>query len=226
MKGWAVFALFCVFVPGATLVSALPASAAVGPDGREASFKLPEPRTSGGGGVFDALSGRASASQGGFPSGEISAEELSTILWAACGRNRPEKGLTVPTAMALDPYAKIYVLGARGSFLYNWKNHTLDTVGRDDLRGAVGRQSFVSRAAYVLVIASDGRALAAFNSPRAGEWGAVLAGAMSQNIYLAAGAMNIGTRYMASMNEDAVRSGLKLAAGDTPICLMPLGKAR
>jgi nitroreductase len=50
------------------------------------------------------------------------------------------------------------------------------------------------------------------------------AGAMSQNIYLAADALGISTRYMVSMKTDAVIKELRLDAADTPICIMPIAK--
>lgn len=202
------------------------AASAAEPSASQPSFSLPEPKKSGGTPVFDALASRASGVQSAFPSGKISAEELSTILWAASGLNRPGKGWTVPTAMGREPYCRVYVLGSDGAFLYDWKKHALTTISKGDLRTSVSGQSFVAGAPYILVFVADGKALGAFNTPRSAEWGAVLTGAMTQNVYLAAGAMDIGARYMASMKEDAVRNGLKLEKEDTPLCIMPLGKKK
>lgn len=218
----AAILMLTVFLPAA---EARAASAAE-PNASQPSFPLPEPKKSGGTPVFDALASRASGGQGAFPSGKISAEELSTILWAASGLNRPEKGWTVPMALGREPYCRVYVLGSGGVFLYDWKKHALTTVAKDDLRGAVSGQSFVAKAPYVLIFVSDGKALGAFNTPRSAEWGAALTGAMTQNVYLAAGALDIGARYMASMREDAVRQGLKLDKADTPLCVMPIGKKK
>ncbi|MDR1322931.1 MAG: SagB/ThcOx family dehydrogenase, partial [Candidatus Margulisbacteria bacterium] len=49
---------------------------------------LPQPRTSGGEGIFTLLEKRASGTRNAFPTGAVSDQELATILWAATGRNR------------------------------------------------------------------------------------------------------------------------------------------
>ena len=186
--------------------------------------KLPEPQMSGGPGVFDMLKHRASALSGSFPTGAVSMEELSTLLWAASGLNRPGKGWTIPLAMGREPYCKVYAAGEQGAFLYDWKDNSMKEISQDDIRSSLGNQGFVAAAPYVLVFVSDGKAVGAFSGGRGEAWAYVAAGAMTQDVYLAAEALNIGTRYLASMNADAVRSHLKLEAADTPICLMPLGK--
>ena len=186
--------------------------------------KLPEPRTTGGAGIFDMLKHRASALSGSFPTGAVSMEELSTLLWAASGLNRPEKGWTVPMAMGREPYCKVYAAGEMGAFLYDWKNNALKEISKDDIRSALGSQGFIANASYILVFVIDGEAVGKFDGTRGAEWGQVAVGAMTQDVYLAAEALNIGVRYMASMKADAVRSLLKLADSDTPVCIMPMGK--
>jgi nitroreductase len=46
---------------------------------------------------------------------------------------------------------------------------------------------------------------------------------MTEHVYLAADSLNIGVRYMASLNADFVRAKLGLSADDTPVCLLPMG---
>ena len=185
--------------------------------------KLPAPQTSGGAGVFDMLKHRASALGGSFPTGKISQEELSTLLWAATGLNRPDKGWTVPMAMGREPYCKVYVTGAEGTFLYDWKTHSLAETSKDDARSAVGGQGFVAQASHVLIFVTDGKAIGSFGG-RGADWGPVAVGAMTQNVYLAAEALGIGARYMASLKADAVRSVCALESEDVPLCIMPIGK--
>lgn len=47
---------------------------------------------------------------------------------------------------------------------------------------------------------------------------------MTQNIYLAAESMGIGGRFVMTMNEKAIREGLKLKTGEYPLNLMLIGK--
>jgi len=186
-------------------------------------IKLPSPQTSGGPGVFDMLKNRASAAGGAFPTGNVSHEELSTLLWAATGLNRPTKGWTVPMAMGREPYCKVYVTGEEGTFLYDWKTHSLIETSKEDARKSAGSQAFVAAASHVLIFVSNGKAIESFGA-RGTSWGAVAVGAMTQNVYLAAEALGIGTRYLANLNPDAIRSVCRLETADVPICIMPIGK--
>lgn len=217
--------LLGVFLLASVLASAAGAAIIPEPTSTQISFSLPAPQKSGGQGVFDALATRASATQGNFPTGKISPKELSTILWAASGLNRPDRGWTVPMAMGREPYCKIYALGHDGAFRYDWKKHELVTVAREDIRPDISGQAFVAKAPYVLVFVADGKGLSSFKEPSVAlSWANVAAGAMTQNVYLASGALGIGARYMASFNEAVARDALQLDKNDMGICIMPLGK--
>ncbi len=68
--------------------------------------------------VLQAISGeRSSAAQTAFTDKEPSLKELSTLVWAATGKNRDGKGWTVPFAMGSDPYISLYVLLKSGAYL-------------------------------------------------------------------------------------------------------------
>ena len=94
-----VFKRLCVFLLVAVVL--LPVGAA------SADVPLPAPQRSGGLGVFDALGSRASAVGADFASmKDVSLENLSTVLWAATGLNRGEKGWTVPMAWGWSPTSR------------------------------------------------------------------------------------------------------------------------
>jgi nitroreductase len=187
-----------------------------------ADTELPAPLTEGGSGVFSVLKNRASAPGGSYPTGQVSPEELSTLLWAATGLNRP-KGWTVPMAMGREPYCKVYVAGGDGVFLYDWSRNALKEISKNDIRSSIGRQPFVANASHVLIFVIDGTAVDGFGD-RGADWGYVAIGAMTQNVYLAAEALGIGARYMASLSADVAREALELGAKDIPACIMPIGK--
>ena len=190
-----------------------------------ADVPLPAPQRTGGPGLFDAIGSRASALGADFASmGEVSPEKLSTILWAATGLNRGEKGWTVPMAMGMEPYVKIYVARSDGTFLYDWRAHALKEVSKEDVRGRVGKQDFVAKAPCTLIFVSDSAALSKkFKDDDGEEFAAVAAGAMTQNIYLASGALGIGTRYIRSARDDEIERILSLPDDDDVLCIMPMG---
>ena len=187
--------------------------------------QLPAPQTEGGMGLFTALKNRASAPGGDFPSAPLSREELSTILWAASGLNRGATGWTVPMSRGREPYCRIYVADAHGVSLYDWKEHSLVAVSQENIKAKIGAQGFVKMASCILILVSDAKGLAYFKDDvKAREFAQVLAGAMTQDIYLAAAHYNMGARYIHAMNVDEIKTALQLPAGDEPICLMMLGK--
>ncbi|MDR2523713.1 MAG: nitroreductase family protein [Synergistaceae bacterium] len=186
--------------------------------------ELPPPQTEGGMGLFEAFRKRASAPGGDFPTGKLEPEELSTILWAASGLNRGEKGWTVPMARGLAPYCKVYVAEDAGVFLYEWRSHDLKEISKENIRARVGAQSFVKAAPCILIIVAGGEGLTEFEEPDRTEFANVAAGAITQDVYLAAAALGVGTRYIHSMKVEEIRNVLGLTDGDRPICLMMLGK--
>ena len=169
--------------------------------------------------VLAALEKRASAGQADFPAGEISPETLGTLLWAATGLNRGGKGWTVPMAMGREPYVSVYVATANGAYLYDWRFDSLKEITKEDIRGSIARQDFARTAPMTLVFVINSEAL-----DRLQQFGYVAVGAMTQNVYLAADELGIGTRYVASLVPDAVKTGLKLAEGDIPVAIMPIGR--
>ncbi|MDR1164152.1 MAG: nitroreductase family protein, partial [Candidatus Accumulibacter sp.] len=167
---------------------------------------LPAPQTTGGKPVFEAVAARASARGSSFPTGKISQAELSTILWAASGKNRPDKW-TVPFGMGVEPYVSIYVAGAEGLFRYSWEDHSLMRISGDDVRAKVSRQSFSASAPYTLIFASNRTPLKENGRGKENwaKWTHVAVGAMTQQVYLTADALDIGARYLQSLDADFIR---------------------
>jgi nitroreductase len=190
------------------------------------SIVLPPPPTAADGGMslFESLWKRASQPGGDFPTGALDAKELGAILWAATGLNRGEKGWTVPMSMGLEPYCRVYVARDDGIFLYDWKAHALNEVSKENIRAKVGAQNFVKTAPCILILVADAEGLAEFNESECLEFAYVAAGAMTQDIYLAAAALGVGARYIHSMNGDTITKALSLEEQSFPICLMMLGK--
>jgi hypothetical protein len=190
-------------------------------------IELPSPQSQGGLGLFDSLKKRSSVAHGDFSMAELSLQDLSTVLWAASGLNRGQTGWTVPMADGLEPYVRIYVAGTEGTYRYSWSDHKLIEISKENLKAKLGSHSFVPKAPYVLIFTTDMEILAKLT--RGGqqfqhEFANVLVGAMSQDVYLAVAALNLGTRYIHTMNREAVIKALELEPDDYPIALMPIGK--
>ncbi|MDR0378462.1 MAG: nitroreductase family protein [Candidatus Accumulibacter sp.] len=191
-----------------------------------ASITLPAPQKTGGKPVLDAVAARASApGSSGFPSQIISPEELSTLLWAASGKNRPDKW-TVPFAQGLAPYVDIYVAGREGIYRYAWQNHTLERVAEGDSRTKINPQGFAGAASHIFIFVSNRTSLKQRNasSQHWAKWTHVATGAMTEQLYLVADSLGIGARYAETMDVNFVRQTLNIPADEEPICIFALGK--
>ncbi len=188
------------------------------------SGPLSPPLRSGGAPVLDAIESRHSSIARDFFSGEVTQAQLSTLLWAATGRNRGGQGWVVPTVKGKDPYVTIYVLADNGVFLYNGEHHSLQAISPDGTaKSRVPLQEFAKSAAYTLAFVRQGSGLESMNSLSLEDsFGYTLVGAMTQNIYLAAPSVGVGVRYLVAFDEKTLQEVLKLRPHATPLCIMPL----
>ncbi|MDR3221944.1 MAG: nitroreductase family protein [Candidatus Accumulibacter sp.] len=189
------------------------------------SIALPAPQKTGGKPLLDAVAARASASGSGFPSKAISREELSTLLWAASGKNRASRW-TVPFAQGVEPYVDIYVAGKEGIHRYAWQDHSLQPVANGDLRTNINSQSFAGAASYIFIFVSNRASLkkGGGSTQHWAKWTHVATGAMTQQLYLVADSLGIGARYAETMDVNFVRQTLNIPADEEPICVFALGK--
>ena len=156
--------------------------------------------------LFKVLSQRKS--ERSFSNKAISDATLSTILWSACGINRPEeKKITAPSAINAQDIL-VYVCRADGAYLYNPASNSLEKVSDVDLRNAVaGNQVFVAEAPISLVMVSDGNK---FRHGNAETMGMIDAGYVSENICLACTALGLATVPRMSMNRETLKKELHL----------------
>ncbi len=115
---------------------------------------LPEPAMAGGKSLMQSLKDRQSIRD--YADRALSNQDLSNLLWAAWGVNRPQgDGRTAPRWR--DVYAlDIYLTMADGVWLYEPKGHQLKFHMAGDLRGQTTTgQPFVAMAPVNLVYAVD-----------------------------------------------------------------------
>lgn len=169
--------------------------------------------------VMDALSQRQSIRS--FSDRALTDQQLSLLLWAANGINRTDGRRTAPTAMNRQDI-QLYVCRKDGAFLYDAKAGALQRVSSQDLRPHVAgdRQPFAKEAPVCLVIVSDQRQFGQKGSP---DYGRIDAGYVSQNIYLAATAMGLGTVARAMMDREPLAKGLGLVPEQLLLLNHPVG---
>ena len=153
---------------------------------------------------------------------EISLQDLSNILWAAAGINRPKDGgRTYPSAKGYQSIS-VYVVRKDGIYRYDHVKHSLEPVAAGDFRANAGVQPFVATAPINLIYVSD---VSKFDGPEAykRELATFDAGHCSENVYLYCAAANIGTVIRASVDADALGKILKLGKNNIVIAGQTIG---
>lgn len=186
-------------------------------------IQLKAPEKKAGLSVMETLSNRHSTRE--FSNKNLTLQELSNLLWAANGINRPEKGMrTAPSAMNAQE-VDVYVCMEEGAFLYDAKSNQLQPVIQEDLRGLVGgKQTFVKNAPVVLLMVSDLSKLPGGNSEQTKLMAAIDAGIVSQNISIACSGLGLITVPRASMDKEALAQKLKLKSTQLLLMNNPVGK--
>jgi nitroreductase len=157
--------------------------AATEPNKEKPTVQLPTPGMSGGMPLMAALKNRQSSRA--FSDKDLTAQQLSDLLWAARGINRPQSGMrTAPTAMNQQEM-DVYVAKKDGVFRYDAKGNCLHAIDTTDIRSLTGGQDFVKTAAVNLVFVADCRR----SNSRVPEADRRLfayahAGFISENVYL------------------------------------------
>lgn len=171
--------------------------------------------------VMKALEQRKSDRE--FSGEKLSLQELSDLVWAANGINRPESGKrTAPSAMNRQDI-DVYVCLPEGAYRYDAKSQELVWITAEDLRPAVaGGQTFVEKAPVCLVLVSDISKLNGEKQQRL-LTGAMDAGIVSQNVAVFCAGTGLLTVPRMSMNQDKLRTALKLSEDQHPMLNLPVG---
>ena len=144
--------------------------------------QLPGPQMERGRPLMQVLKERKSTRS--FSSRPLPAQELSNLLWAAWGVNRPESGKrTAPSAVNWQEI-DLYVATPDGLYLFDAKAHALKLIRAQDLRALTGTQGFVSKAAVNLIYVADWGRMGRASEADKSFYSAADTGFISQNVYL------------------------------------------
>jgi len=213
------------------LCAALCSAAMIMPMGGAAmDVSLPQPRRAGGMLLEDALRMRRSVRE--YQDRAVSLAELAQICWAAQGV--VSRGYrTAPSAGALYPIEVLAAAGrvdglAPGVYRYIPEQHTLRMVREGDvsrqLASAAFGQECVRDAPLVIVIAAVYERLSVKYGGRSERYAVLEAGHVSQNIYLQATSLGLGTVAVGAFNDAAVARAAGLGGDERPLYLMPVGR--
>ena len=182
------------------------------------TIKLNSPDKTSGLPVMQAFSLRASVHE--WADSMLSMQDLSDLLWATNGINRPAEGKrTAPSAMNAQD-VDVYVIMKEGTYLYNASLHTLIPVCSGDNRELPG----MTAAPVNLVLVSDLSRFRYGNDSSKLILAAYDAGIVSQNIGLFCAGMNMVTRPRASFPDMAkLKETLRLTDSQHAMLNNPVG---
>ena len=142
---------------------------------------------------------------------KLTQQQLSEVLWAADGVNRPDGKRTAPAAM--KKYAvDIYAVLPEGVYFYDVAKHELKLVVKGDYRRECGMQDFVYIAPLNLVYVLDLKDWQ--NTPipeqKRDRWIAVELGCISENVHIYCASEGLGTVIRGMIDENKFSEVIKV----------------
>lgn len=200
------------------------------------TVELPQASKKGYVSVEEALEKRRSIRE--YREQPITLTQLSQLLWAAQGITLPQWGFrTSPSAGATYPLELYIVVGKggveglkEGVYHYNPRLETIALVAEGDRRVELSvaalDQEWVANARINIVIAADFKRTTTRYGERGVRYVYMEAGHVSQNIYLQATALGLGTVTIGAFYDEQVQSVLEAPPEHKPLYIHPVGYPR
>ena len=184
------------------------------------SIDLPTPQKSGGMPLMEALAKRATARE--FDSRELTPQQLSSLLWACFGINRPDGKRTAPTAKN-NQETDIYVILKQGAYIYDAKANKLNLAAKGDLRALAGTQDFATNAPVTLVFVADLAKMGEWTPEEKRNYANIDVGYISQNAYLFCASEGLANGARASVDRKALGPKLNLRSDQLIVLAQSVG---
>jgi SagB-type dehydrogenase family enzyme len=162
----------------------------------------------------------------------LSDQELSNLLWAACGltveetpKSRSKR--TVPSARNSQSI-KIYIALSKGLFLYDEKNHSLIQVIEDDIRKYISNQKIMKSVPTGLIYVSDYTKLKGYIGTDDNlRWfiSGTETGFISQNVYLYCASARLNTAVIGLVNRNKLQEIMGLKEWERVVYTQAVGES-
>lgn len=171
--------------------------------------------------LFEALKKRSSTRS--FSNKMLPLQEMSDLLWSACGFNRrDELKRTVPSARNWQEI-DVYVATRRGVYVYDALNHELKKTLSLDIRKYTGVQNYTIEAPVNLIYVCNTERMEGANEPAKNFFGAVDTGYISQNVYLYCAARDLATTAVGWVKKRKLANILRLKRSQKVIICQMVG---
>ena len=186
-------------------------------------IKLPKPEIKGGKPLMEALKARKTSRE--FSPEDLSSQQLSNLLWAAWGFNRPDQQKrTAPSAHNWQDM-DVYVVMKKAAYVYDAQENKLKEITKGDGRVATGFQQFCKTAPINLVYVSDQSTMKQAKSDKEKDhYSAIHAGLISQNVNLYCASTDLATVVRGWFDATKVSNILQLPKNKKVILCQTVGK--
>jgi len=169
-------------------------------------IKLPKPEKSGGMSLMEALNNRKTIRE--FTQNELSMQQLSNLLWAACGVNREDGRLTAPTARNMQQI-EVYVFIKTGVYLYLPKENLLKQVLKEDHRRDMATQERFQECPLLLLFVANYDKMQGLSEEARAIYEGTDTGNISQNVYLYCASEGLSSCALGSIQREKLKELLK-----------------
>jgi SagB-type dehydrogenase family enzyme len=186
---------------------------------------LPAPVKTGGKPLMQALNDRQSVRT--FTKENLTLNQLSDLLWAGWGFNRPaDKKRTAPSSRNVQEI-DVYVALQSGLYLYEAETNALKQIHNRDIRSACGTQDFVAEAPVNLVYVADLGKMGKKEGDIIKESDLLSSyantGFIAQNVYLYCASANLGCVIRAMVPKDKLAPEMGLRSNQVIILSQTVG---
>jgi len=183
-------------------------------------IKLNAPDKTRGAAIMKALNDRQSVRE--YATNPLQPQDLSDLLWAANGINRPDGKRTAPSCRDFRD-VEVYVVLPEGAYWYDVNEHALNPVSAGDYRGAVAAgQDFAKEAPLSIVLVADMTKYGNM-SESSKLMAAIDVGIVCQNINVACAGLGLATVPRGTMDQATLKTALKLTDNHLLLMNNPVG---
>jgi nitroreductase len=186
---------------------------------------LPAPNKTGGKPLMQALNERQSIRT--FSKDNLTQQQLSDLLWAGWGINRPaDKKRTAPSARNVQEI-DVYVALSSGLYLYEAESNILKQIHNKDIRSLTGTQDFVAEAPLNIVYVADMAKLGKKEGDEIKDSNLLSSYAntafIAQNVYLYCASENLGCVIRGMVPKDKLAPEMGLRSNQVIILSQTVG---
>lgn len=202
-----------------TAAIACPAATYTIEESMQDSFALLAPSKKSSMSLIEALANRRTVRS--FAETALSDQQISDLLWCACGVNREDGKLTAPTACNAQEI-DVYLFTPKAIYFYQKASHSLKLFKEGDFREKAGNQAFFRTAPIAIALVGDFDKMGRFDEEGKQFYSATDVGYVSQDIYLYCAAAGLATVACGNIDRPAITELLGLTNAK-PLLSHPVG---